>query len=133
MQVPRQRRLFLLIACWAQLARNHLTTVCVSTAPSKCPYREIVFYFGTYHTGLSPGGSAPGQVHITTPEGTVIDGAFSNICGDGASKYRNCGSVNPTPIEDMHTNCPDDVLPPTGIVTCYASDGSTNAEGIQTT
>ena len=78
------------------------------------------------HTN-SPGGSAPGEVHITTPAGNTITGSFSNICTSTATKSGTC------PAPDIKAQCPAEVVPSDAMMTCYTSDGSTNDAGIPQT
>ena len=70
---------WLTLVGWLSLAATHLTTVCTSTAPSQCGSSSLTFWFGTYHN-LALGASAPGSVHITTPTGDTITGAFTDLC-----------------------------------------------------
>lgn len=133
------RWLLPLMALMLQLspASAHITTICTSTAKSQCASGKIVFYFGTYHDN-DPGGSVPGAVFITKPNGDVQGGAsgvaFSNICGVTGNTITSSRGGTPTcPEEDIKANCPADAVPDDVSITCYGSHGTTNSQGVQTT
>lgn len=106
--------------CYAMLAavvyvRAHMTSVCTSTAPSRCEEDELVFYFGSYHANF-PGGSVPGSVHITSPNGATTSTRFANICTSEAREDGTC------PEEDIRASCPSEVTPSDAFVSCYRAN-----------
>ena len=72
-------RLLVLALCLGR-PESHMTTVCTSTAQSQCEEGVIVFFFGTYHSGLTPGSSVDGYVEITDPQGTTTTADFDSLC-----------------------------------------------------
>ena len=111
------RRLCLLLLLPSVSA--HMTTVCTATAPSACANAEVTFYFGTYHNVAA---GSPGQVEITKPDGSVIIGAFSSLCGGGAAVKSNRDGSVACPAADLTTNCPTSVLPADSYISCYAAN-----------
>jgi hypothetical protein len=92
----------------------HITSVCMSTAPSQCADSKAVFFMGSYHQVAS----ARGQIIITSPDGTEASFAFKNICQNGkASIGGTC------PIADITNVCPTEVVPDDSHVTCYKAIG----------
>ena len=96
------------------LVASHLTTVCTSTAPSTCANQQVVFYLGTYHD-VPSGGSAPGEVGITTPTGTTTWFSFSSTCAVNGHQNNPPTSC---PVNQIMSGCASAVTPSDADVTC---------------
>jgi hypothetical protein len=122
------RRLWLLLSACSWRALAHLTTVCTSTAPSRCDMDEIIFHFGTYHGMPYGGSSTPGQVHIQPPGGITQSHSFTSFYQSAASyPDQRC------PGPDILTNAPADVAPSDAIISCYTADASGGTSVVQDT
>eukprot|EP00930_Biecheleria_cincta_P028672 TRINITY_DN19_c0_g1_i1.p1 TRINITY_DN19_c0_g1~~TRINITY_DN19_c0_g1_i1.p1 ORF type:complete len:1132 (+),score=130.20 TRINITY_DN19_c0_g1_i1:39-3434(+) len=114
-----------LVLAMACAARAHITTVCTSTAPSQCANKRMVFFLGTYHTGLSA--SVPGKLHIAKPDGTSQSFNFGSVCSAASTV------TGPCPSEDIQSNCPSNIVPSDAVVTCYRADAQNVAMAEQDT
>ena len=94
----------------------HMTTVCTSTAPSNCANAEMHFFFGTYHSKPSSG-SAPGSVHIQTPDGRVITTPLASVFKSQSTTPTKSGW--PCPADDLRARAPASVMPSDSSITCY--------------
>jgi len=83
----------LLLLLLPSMACGHLSVVCSSAGYPGCT--QFHFYFGTYHSPPSAGGSVPGQFHLKSPQGQTTSGIFNvfrpinPVSGSFSSLYSN--------------------------------------------